>query len=156
WARGRVRRTEPVLYPPAKSAATAARPPAAGWLRDVPWRRLYPSDARSTATHQALSVFTAAAQPGRTRRRTVDNLPDSTFGFGFGGAPDPNDPQQMQQFMSQLQQMFTAPSSGGPVNWDLARQVAQAHLTGSQGMPAGMFGFGLPNLMGMAAPAAGE
>jgi hypothetical protein len=29
----------------------------------------------------------------------------------------------MQQFMAQLQQMFAAPGSG-PVNWDLARQVA--------------------------------
>jgi putative hydrolase len=72
-----------------------------------------------------------------------------TFGFGFAGTPDPNDPQQMQQFMSQLQQMFSAPTSGGPVNWDLARQVAQAHLTGNKGMPGGVFGFGLPNLMGM-------
>lgn len=81
-------------------------------------------------------------------------MPDSPFGFGLGGAPDPNDPQQMQQFMSQLQQMFSAPTSGGPVNWDLARQVAQAHLTGGRGMPGGIFGFGLPNLIGM--PQAGE
>src|SRR5689334_6484122 len=55
----------------------------------------------------------------------------------------------MQQFMSQLQQMFSAPTSGGPVNWELARQVAQAHLTGSKAAPAGMFGFGMP----MMAPA---
>jgi putative hydrolase len=74
--------------------------------------------------------------------------PDTPFGFGFaGGAPDPNDPQQLQQFMSQLQQMFTTSTGGGPVNWDLARQVAQAHLTGGRGMP-GMFGFALPNIMG--------
>ena len=74
--------------------------------------------------------------------------PDTPFGFGFaGGAPDPNDPQQLQQFMSQLQQMFTTSTGGGPVNWDLARQVAQAHLTGSRGTP-GLFGFGLPNIMG--------
>ncbi len=79
-------------------------------------------------------------------------MPDTPFGFGFAGTPDPNDPQQMQQFMSQLQQMFSAPTSGGPVNWDLARQVAQAHLTGNKGMPGGVFGFGLPNLMGMPAP----
>jgi len=79
-------------------------------------------------------------------------VPDQTFGFGFsGGTPDPNDPQQLQQFMSQLQQMFTTSTGGGPVNWDLARQVAQAHLTGGRA-PGGMFGFGLPNLMGMAAP----
>jgi putative hydrolase len=60
---------------------------------------------------------------------------DNPFGFGLpgGGAPDPADPQQMQAFLSQLQQLFTTPG-GGPVNWDLARQVAQAHLTGG---PAG-------------------
>jgi putative hydrolase len=69
---------------------------------------------------------------------------DSTFGFGFagGGAPDPNDPQQLQQFITQLQQMFTTPG-GGPVNWDLARQVAHAHLVGGRG-DLGAFGFGLP------------
>lgn len=83
-------------------------------------------------------------------------MPDQNFGFGFsGGAPDPNDPQQLQQFMSQLQQMFTTSSGAGPVNWDLARQVAQAHLTGGKG-PAGMFGFGLPHLMGMAMPGSPE
>jgi putative hydrolase len=83
-------------------------------------------------------------------------VPDQNFGFGFsGGVPDPNDPQQLQQFMSQLQQMFTTPTGGGPVNWDLARQVAQAHLTGGKG-PAGMFGFGLPNLMGMTMPGSPE
>ena len=83
-------------------------------------------------------------------------MPDQNFGFGFaGGVPDPNDPQQLQQFMSQLQQMFTTSTGGGPVNWELARQVAQAHLTGGKG-PGGMFGFGLPNLMGMAAPGAPE
>jgi putative hydrolase len=83
---------------------------------------------------------------------------DQNFGFGFagGGAPDPNDPQQMQQFMNQLQQLFTAPG-GGPVNWDLARQVAQAHLVG--GRAPGGFGFGLPGLIpgmpGASAPAGG-
>ena len=83
-------------------------------------------------------------------------MPDQNFGFGFsGGAPDPNDPQQLQQFMSQLQQMFTTPAGGGPVNWDLARQVAQAHLTGGKG-PGGMFGFGLPNLLGMPMPGSPE
>ena len=83
-------------------------------------------------------------------------MPDQNFGFGFsGGPPDPNDPQQLQQFMSQLQQMFTTSTGSGPVNWDLARQVAQAHLTGGKG-PGGMFGFGLPNLMGMAVPGTPE
>src|SRR4051794_34137983 len=40
----------------------------------------------------------------------------------------------MQQFMNQLQQMFAAPGSG-PVNWDLARQVAASQLS-STGDPA--------------------
>jgi putative hydrolase len=83
-------------------------------------------------------------------------VPDQPFGFGYsGGVPDPNDPQQLQQFMSQLQQMFTTSTGSGPVNWDLARQVAQAHLTGGRG-PGGMFGFGLSNIMGMAMPGATE
>lgn len=57
-------------------------------------------------------------------------MPDIPFGFQLPGAqpPDPSDPQQMQQFMAQLQQMFAAPTSG-PVNWDLARQVAASQLT---------------------------
>src|SRR5689334_20786111 len=40
----------------------------------------------------------------------------------------------MQQFMNQLQQMFAAPGSG-PVNWDLARQVAASQLSAT-GDPA--------------------
>jgi putative hydrolase len=57
-------------------------------------------------------------------------VPDIPFGFSLPGAqpPDPSDPQQMQQFMAQLQQMFAAPGAG-PVNWDLARQVAASQLT---------------------------
>jgi putative hydrolase len=59
-------------------------------------------------------------------------VPDVPFGFGLPGGtpPDPNDPAQMQQFLGQLQQLFSAAGGGGPVNWDLARQVAQAALTG--------------------------
>jgi putative hydrolase len=79
---------------------------------------------------------------------------DIPFGFGVpGGAPDPNDPHQVQQFLSQLQQLFTNQGSG-PVNWDLARQIAQAHLTGAPGgggmtiptmpMLPGLPGSGLP------------
>ncbi|MFK3983003.1 zinc-dependent metalloprotease [Micromonospora sp. NPDC050397] len=40
----------------------------------------------------------------------------------------------MQQFMAQLQQLLAAPGSG-PVNWDLARQVAASQLS-STGDPA--------------------
>ncbi|HEX6870528.1 MAG TPA: zinc-dependent metalloprotease [Micromonosporaceae bacterium] len=52
------------------------------------------------------------------------------FGFslpGGSGGPDPSDPAQLQAFLAQLQQMLTNPGSG-PVNWDLAKQVAQAQL----------------------------
>jgi putative hydrolase len=73
------------------------------------------------------------------------NIP---FGFGLPGGdePDPDDPQQITQFFSQLQRLFTN-LGGAPVNWDLARQVAHAHLTGT---PGGMpFGPGLPPLGGL-------
>jgi putative hydrolase len=53
------------------------------------------------------------------------------FGFalpGGPGGPDPNDPAQMQAILAQLQQLLAAPSSGGPVNWDLAAQLAQSQL----------------------------
>ena len=53
------------------------------------------------------------------------------FGFelpGGSGGPDPNDPAQLQAFLAQLQQMLANPSAG-PVNWDLAKQVAQSQLT---------------------------
>ncbi|MEV1285702.1 zinc-dependent metalloprotease [Micromonospora sp. NPDC049679] len=63
-------------------------------------------------------------------------MPDIPFGFSLPGGqpPDPNDPQQLQQFMAQLQQMLAAPGSG-PVNWDLARQVAAGQLAAA-GDPA--------------------
>ncbi|WFE26842.1 zinc-dependent metalloprotease [Solwaraspora sp. WMMD791] len=63
-------------------------------------------------------------------------MPDIPFGFQLPGGqpPDPNDPQQLQQFMAQLQQLLAAPGSG-PVNWDLARQVAASQLS-AQGDPA--------------------
>ncbi len=55
--------------------------------------------------------------------RTVEDVPDIPFGFALPGAqpPDPNDPQQMRQFMAQLQQLLASPGNG-PVNWDLAKQ----------------------------------
>ncbi|HET8683983.1 MAG TPA: zinc-dependent metalloprotease [Micromonosporaceae bacterium] len=60
-------------------------------------------------------------------------MPDIPFGFALpgGSPPDPNDPQEMQRFLAQLQQML-ATSSSGPVNWDLARQVALGQLTGDR------------------------
>jgi putative hydrolase len=52
------------------------------------------------------------------------------FGFalpGASGEPGPNDPAQLQAFLAQLQQMLANPSAG-PVNWDLAAQIAQSQL----------------------------
>jgi putative hydrolase len=61
----------------------------------------------------------------------VESVTDVPFGFALpGGVPDPNDPAQVRQFMAQLQMMF-ANQQSGPVNWDLARQVALSSLTGS-------------------------
>jgi len=59
-------------------------------------------------------------------------VPDTPFGFALpgGSPPDPNDPQQMQRFLAQLQQLLTT-SGSGPVNWDLARQVAVTQASSS-------------------------
>jgi putative hydrolase len=88
---------------------------------------------------------------------------DIPFGFGAPGgeAPDPSDPRQMQQFINQLQQLFATPGSG-PVNWELARQLAQAHLTGVPGGAAGIsfsnlpMGFTLPGLEPATGPGGGD
>lgn len=60
-------------------------------------------------------------------------MPDNPFGFALPGGqpPDPNDPEQVQRFLAQLQQLFTT-SASGPVNWDLARQVAASQLASEQ------------------------
>jgi putative hydrolase len=54
---------------------------------------------------------------------------DIPFGFGNlgGDLPDPNDPR-VQQMMQQLQQMMAQSLSSGPVNWQLARQLAESEL----------------------------
>jgi putative hydrolase len=63
-------------------------------------------------------------------------VPDIPFGFALPGGepPDPNDPQQMQRFLAQLQQLLAVPGSG-PVNWDLAKQIAVSQV-GAGGDPA--------------------
>ncbi|WP_026209093.1 zinc-dependent metalloprotease [Catelliglobosispora koreensis] len=66
-------------------------------------------------------------------------MPDTPFGFALPGGqpPDPNDPQQMQQFLAGLQQLMAQSQGGsGPVNWDLARQVATTSLNSEGGDPA--------------------
>jgi putative hydrolase len=50
------------------------------------------------------------------------------FGFSLPGGPGGPDPAQLQAFLAQLQQLLANPASG-PVNWDLAKQVAQQQLT---------------------------
>jgi putative hydrolase len=65
-------------------------------------------------------------------------MTDFPFGFQLpgGSGPDPADPAQMQAFLSQLQQMLASPSDG-PVNWDLARQLAeQTARTGDRSLTA--------------------
>ncbi len=66
-------------------------------------------------------------------------MPDIPFGFALPGGepPDPNDPEQMQRFLAQLQQLLAVPG-GGPVNWDLARQIAvsQVSAAGDPAVPA--------------------
>jgi putative hydrolase len=57
-------------------------------------------------------------------------MTNSPFGFALPGGsdgPNPNDPAQMQAMLSQLQQLLANPGTG-PVNWDLARQIAQSQL----------------------------
>jgi putative hydrolase len=55
----------------------------------------------------------------------MTNLP---FGFGPGGEPpDPNNPGQIPLF-AELQRLLAW--SGGPVNWDLAKQLARQTLAG--------------------------
>ncbi|HEV2088393.1 MAG TPA: zinc-dependent metalloprotease, partial [Cryptosporangiaceae bacterium] len=53
-------------------------------------------------------------------------MPDTPFGFGLPGggtSPDPNDPQ-WAAVMAQLQQLMSSARATGPVNWDLATQIA--------------------------------
>ncbi|HET6211700.1 MAG TPA: zinc-dependent metalloprotease [Micromonosporaceae bacterium] len=48
----------------------------------------------------------------------------------------------MQQFLTQLQQLLASSAGSGPVNWDLAKQVALGQLTGAQPTgPAPPIGF---------------
>jgi putative hydrolase len=57
-------------------------------------------------------------------------MTNSPFGFALPGGsdgPNPNDPAQIQAMLSQLQHLLANPGTG-PVNWDLARQIAQSQL----------------------------
>ncbi len=51
------------------------------------------------------------------------------FGRGDGEPPDPNDPSAQFNLFGELQKLLNW--SGGPVNWDLARQLAGQTLAGS-------------------------
>ncbi|MCU7729962.1 zinc-dependent metalloprotease [Actinoplanes sp. KI2] len=68
-------------------------------------------------------------------------MPDIPFGFSLPGAqpPDPSDPQQMQQFMADLQRMFAGGPDSGPVNWDMARQIAASQLSAAGDPAVNMF-----------------
>ncbi len=59
----------------------------------------------------------------------MSNFP---FGFGVGGdgePPDPNDPAAQLGLFAELQKLLTW--TGGPVNWELAKQLATQSLAGS-------------------------
>lgn len=60
----------------------------------------------------------------------MSNLP---FGFGPGGEPpDPNDPSAQFALFAELQKVLTMmQSSGGAVNWELAKQLATQALAGA-------------------------
>ena len=62
----------------------------------------------------------------------MTNLP-----FGFGpGSGDPNDPSGPMGLFAELQKLLSW--TGGPVNWELARQLAESTLSGAnQGVAAG-------------------
>lgn len=67
---------------------------------------------------------------------TVDDMTDLPFGFGPGagdpaqpGGDVPDDMANKVPLFAELQKLFSW--SGGPVNWDLARQVALSSLTAS-------------------------
>ncbi|HEY8472653.1 MAG TPA: zinc-dependent metalloprotease [Natronosporangium sp.] len=66
-------------------------------------------------------------------------MPSNPFGFAMPGdqPPDPSDPQQMQRLLAQLQQLLAAPGATGPVNWELARQVAANQLKSGGDPPVG-------------------
>jgi uncharacterized protein (DUF2342 family) len=52
------------------------------------------------------------------------------FGFGTGGEPgDPNDPSAQLPLFAELQKLLSW--SGGPVNWELAKQLATQALAGN-------------------------
>jgi putative hydrolase len=57
----------------------------------------------------------------------MTNLP---FGFGLGGEPpDPNNPAGQIPLFAELQRLLSW--TGGPVNWDLAKQLARQSLAGN-------------------------
>ncbi len=88
-----------------------------------------PNIGRSVASRPDSRVL-GGSRDAMTMAGTVGNMSNPPFGFALPGAggPDPNDPAQLQAFLAQLQQMLANPSAG-PVNWELAKQVAQSQLT---------------------------
>jgi len=71
--------------------------------------------------------------------------------------PDPDDPQAMQQFINQMQQMFAGSGGDTPVNWDLAKQIALASLTTNQaGQGVMPMGFSIPGMEVETATTGGE
>ncbi len=76
-----------------------------------------------------------AGNHGRVRNvaTTVGNV---SFPFGFGkpggGDDDPNDMSSQMPLFAELQKLLSW--SGGPVNWDLAKQLAVSNMSGNAGV----------------------
>src|SRR5439155_26838584 len=103
---------------PSRTPPAAADPLVAGDTRAIPTTMIGPGD--DTDDHDRVPDRPAG---------TGDSVSDVPFGFGLPGMPDqPGDPQQMAQFLAQIQHMLATPASA-PVNWDLARQTPACQLT---------------------------
>src|SRR5690606_3865878 len=99
----------------------------------VPWRPA--AESPDPACGQPNHGATSCRPP--LFRAYGGGVSDNPFGFSLPGGepPDPRDPQQVQQLLAQLQHLLASPGGGGPVNWDLARQVAANQLAAA-GDPA--------------------
>ena len=85
----------------------------------------------------AVGATRAAGPERRNKRRrplvttTVSSMSGFPFGFGpgDGGSSDPNDFSGQIPMFAELQKLLSW--SGGPVNWDLAKQLAAQTLAGA-------------------------
>lgn len=88
-------------------------------------------------------MFACGATPMKMRRNherasfvvtTVSDMTTPPFGFGFGGVPGDGDLSAQMPLFAELQKLLSW--QGGPVNWDLAKQLAVQTLSASVAEPA--------------------